>query len=55
MGRGGDAGDVRFGDLAQVLARGGGAGRIAAGEPCAEFGHGADADTRVRAVQANPQ
>ena len=51
----GDAGDVGVGDLPEVPARGGRAGGVAAGEPFAEFGHGADADARVRAVQPGPQ
>ena len=51
----GDAGDVGVGDLLEVPARGGRSGGVAAGEPFAEFGHGADADARVGAVQAGPQ
>jgi hypothetical protein len=54
-GGAGDSGDVGVGDLLEVLARGGCPGGVTAGEPFAEFGHGADADGRVRALQADLQ
>jgi len=47
----GDAGDVGVGDPLGVPARGCRPDAVAAGQPFAEFGHGANADARVRAVQ----
>ena len=51
----GDAGDIGVGDFLKMSARGRRAGGIAAGQPVAELGHGADADAGEGIIQAGPQ
>src|SRR5689334_16339705 len=51
----GDAGDVSGGDLLEVTARSCCLGGVTASQPFAELGRRANADTRVRAIQAGSQ